>query len=65
MLTDAVLSFQLLKPGGLLVFDDYRFILEDRPEERPAVAIDAFLTVFTPRCEVLHRELQLVVRKRE
>jgi hypothetical protein len=30
-LSDAVLSWDLIKPGGLLIFDDYRF-LPNRPD---------------------------------
>ena len=31
VLSDAVLSWDLIKPGGLIIFDDYYF-LENRPE---------------------------------
>jgi len=35
VLSDAVLSWDLLKKGGLMIFDDYRYIQERPPQIRP------------------------------
>lgn len=35
VLSDAVLSWDLLKKGGLMIFDDYHFIEEKPPQSRP------------------------------
>ncbi len=44
VLTDAVLAWKLLKPGGLLVFDDYLWpMYQNRPLLNPKIAIDAFV----------------------
>lgn len=44
VLTDAVLAWKLLKPGGLMVFDDYLWPLyQDQPLLNPKMAIDAFI----------------------
>lgn len=53
VLTDAVMSFYLLRIGGLLIFDDYLWHME-RPGQQdllnmPKLAIDAFLNIFV-RC---------------
>jgi glycosyltransferase involved in cell wall biosynthesis/predicted O-methyltransferase YrrM len=63
VLTDAALSFSLLKVNGLLIFDDYGFPLGKTEWEKPKVAIDAFLKVFGQKCELVHQGYQLVVRK--
>jgi hypothetical protein len=63
VLADAVLSWPLLKSGGLLGFDDYRLC----PAGRywcPRSAIDAFLGVVRGQFEELHVGSQLWVRKR-
>lgn len=44
VLTDSVLAWKLLKPGGLLVFDDYLWpVYQDQPLLNPKMAIDAFI----------------------
>lgn len=44
VLTDAVLAWKLLKPGGLLIFDDYLWPkYKNQPLLNPKMAIDAFI----------------------
>jgi predicted O-methyltransferase YrrM len=61
VLEDAVLSWPLLKVDGIMVFDDYQWRVM---ESRPGPAIDAFLAVHADRYHLLHKEYQVVVRKR-
>jgi predicted O-methyltransferase YrrM len=42
VLTDAILSWPLLRPGGMLIFDDYTWGMDRPPYLRPKEAIDAF-----------------------
>jgi predicted O-methyltransferase YrrM len=63
VLIDAALCWLLLKPRGLLAFDDYEWSRFPEPERRPKPAIDAFLSVLRGRYELLHRGYQLWVRK--
>lgn len=67
VLEDAVLTFRLLKPGGVMAFDDYlkadKDILDPNQEGRPKEAIDAFLTIYSENIELLHRGYQVWVRK--
>lgn len=54
---DAAMAFALLKPGGILIFDDYRVLDNPRTEyDIPTIAIDAFLTVHRNKIEVLRFE---------
>lgn len=69
VLADAVLSWQLLKDDGLLIFDDYTWVgmppTGRLPSElRPGVAIDAFINSYRNYLTVVHREYQMIVRKR-
>jgi predicted O-methyltransferase YrrM len=66
VLQDAVLSFLLLREGGIMIFDDYFYAGygDVAPEiERPRLAIDSFLQVFEARYELLMRKAQVVIRK--
>jgi SAM-dependent methyltransferase len=58
---DAALSWDLLKPGGVLIFDDYEL---KGPAGEPKPALDAFLNVFDPYIKVKHKGSQLIVKKR-
>lgn len=62
-LRDAVLVFDLLKVGGIMIFDDYTWTAMPTPWERPKMAIDAFLDCYALQLEVLERSSQVVVRK--
>ncbi|MBW2723706.1 MAG: class I SAM-dependent methyltransferase, partial [Deltaproteobacteria bacterium] len=66
VLTDALLAWGLLKPGGLIVFDDYGPWNPEWPTRlRPAFSINSFVTAFEGEVEVVDRYYQLVVRKRK
>ena len=62
VLEDAVLSFPLLKVGGVMLFDDYQGgdILS---LEYPHQAINVFLKIHSDSIEVVHRDYQLAIRK--
>lgn len=45
-LTDMCLAFKLLAPGGLLLFDDYMWELNDEPTQTPKIGFDAFAACF-------------------
>lgn len=65
VLADAVLSWALLKPGGIVIFDDYAWARDVFPNElRPQVAIDAFLETHKIFLDILYRDTQVLVRKR-
>ncbi|MBW4464193.1 MAG: tetratricopeptide repeat protein [Pegethrix bostrychoides GSE-TBD4-15B] len=60
---DAHLSWRLLKPGGLLIFDDYEWSDANYPGQETKIGIDAFMATVQSEVEVLHRAYQLIVRK--
>lgn len=63
VLEDAVLSFRLLKKGGLMIFDDYEWKYNDDPVESPRLAIDAFLGIFVKEYKLLLKSYQVVIEK--
>lgn len=63
VMLDAVQAWMLLQHGGLLIFDDYAWQPELPPQNRPRMAIDAFLRAFSSEYELLHKEYQVIVKK--
>ena len=57
VLYDAVNAFSLLKPEGLLIFDDYGW-------GDCAVGIDAFLTCFDKHTSIIHKGWQIMIHKK-
>jgi len=57
VLTDAVMSFQLLRPGGLMIFDDYIWSMDPMGQQdaftMPKPAIDAFLNIFQRKMQIV------------
>lgn len=57
VLTDAVLAFQTLRPGGLLIFDDYLWSADPKGQEDvlkcPKEGIDNFVNLFRKQITVL------------
>lgn len=64
VLSDAVLAFPLLKPHGMLAFDDYHWKHFPDPRRNPKLAIDAFCSVFSGQFDLLHRGYQVWLRKK-
>lgn len=53
VLEDAVMSWRLVKPGGLIIFDDYNFVFEDHPEWNTGLAIDGFMKFYADQLKVI------------
>lgn len=57
VLTDAVLAFHLVRPGGVMIFDDYLWHMEPQgqqdPLNMPKPAIDAFVNIFQRKLRVV------------
>jgi predicted O-methyltransferase YrrM len=64
VLTDACMAWPLLKPKGIMVFDDYMWGNPRDILHRPKPAIDAFCNIFAEEAEIVHVGYQLVVRKK-
>ena len=65
VLTDACMAWPLLKPTGIMVFDDYMWGNPRDILHRPKPAIDAFTNIFAEEVDIVHVGYQLVVRKKE
>ena len=65
VLCDACQAWTLLKPGGILIFDDYAWhLVTQRPDRTcPKPAIDTFLDIYSPQMIVLELNYQCVVQK--
>jgi hypothetical protein len=63
VLRDAVLSFEILKPGGIMVFDDYSWRVMPRDIDCPKIAIDAFVACYADHLEFLGKGSQYAIRK--
>ncbi|HEY9747946.1 MAG TPA: class I SAM-dependent methyltransferase, partial [Allocoleopsis sp.] len=79
VLEDAVISWRLIKLGGFIIFDDYDYIfirsayynpqtntfqgLAAYPSWSTKVGVDAFLSAFEDKIQILHKGHQVIVRK--
>lgn len=63
VLRDAVLSFEILRPGGVIVFDDYSWRVMPRDIDCPRIAIDVFATCYADHIEFLGKGSQYAIRK--
>lgn len=64
VLFDAVASHHLLKPGGIIVFDDYKWKYKASPWQIPKPAIESFYFCFQDEYEVLEEGYQVILRKK-
>lgn len=65
VLEDTLLSFRLLKHGGILIFDDYSWGVNEFDDIllRPKIAIDSFLEVFKGKYTLIAKERQVCICK--
>lgn len=61
--SDAEYSWELLKKGGILAFDDYMWGQDMKPELTPRPAIDNFLEFHEGEYNILTKEYQVWVEK--
>jgi predicted O-methyltransferase YrrM len=66
-LSDLVLSWPLLRHGGIMIVDDYKYHSDKWPPtpkiETPKPAIDAFLKMYKKELKVVHKGYQVMVEK--
>ena len=63
VLLDAMLSWHRLKPGGIMVFDDYLWRTELPMTKRPKMAIDLFLESLAGRYDLRLKDYQVAIRR--
>jgi predicted O-methyltransferase YrrM len=63
VIEDAILSFHLLKKGGIMIFDDYLWFQMKKFIDNPKVAIDAFLEIYADKITILYKNHQVIIEK--
>jgi predicted O-methyltransferase YrrM len=64
VLTDACMAWPLLKKDGIMAFDDYLWKVNGFTiNQRPKIAIDAFVNIFENEIAMAHNGYQLIIRK--
>lgn len=53
VLSDAVLSWKLLKQGGVMIFDDYLYRMHSDINMLPKIAIDSFVNIYLDEIIIL------------
>jgi len=64
VLLDAELSWDLLKSGGIMAFDDYQWLSGKGTNYDPGPGIDRFLTHHSAEFDVIHKGWQVWVVKK-
>jgi predicted O-methyltransferase YrrM len=64
VLADAVLTFPLVKSGGLIIFDDYEWPGYVGTLANPKTGINAFVACYKDKLEVVSVAYQLIVKKK-
>jgi predicted O-methyltransferase YrrM len=63
VLTDACMTWGLLRVGGIVLFDDYQWPDSLGPLQCPKPAVNAFTQIFADHGEVIISNYQLAIRK--
>lgn len=63
VLEDAILSFRLLKSGGVMIFDDYQWKGFPEDYNNPKLGMDAFREVFRNQIKLIENALQMILVK--
>lgn len=64
VILDGCLAWKLLRPKGMMIFDDYIWDKIEQEYFRPKMAIDAFLEIMQPELALVHQKRQVFVEKR-
>lgn len=64
VLTDLCAVFPLMIQGGIIIADDYGWDKNEDPLKNPRLGIDAFLSCFADKIEVLSKDYRVIVRKK-
>jgi predicted O-methyltransferase YrrM len=60
---DGILAWSLLKPGGVMIFDDFLWGGHLPVHKRPYVGINAFLSIHDKQFEILKSSYALAIRR--
>lgn len=62
-LSDMVLAWELLKIGGIMVIDDYEWVIDVQDNLKPKLGVDAFLSAYIDRYWVIDKGYQVALKK--
>jgi hypothetical protein len=63
---DAIFGWRCLKKGGIMAFDDYRWVHDSKdPQMAPQPGIDKFLSEYSNDLSIMAKDLQVWVYKNE
>ncbi len=65
ILTDAILCWDLLKVGGVMIFDDYLYKDFTPDQASPQVTCDFFVEIFKEEMNVLYKGYELILEKKK
>jgi len=60
---DGVLTWSMLLPGGIMIFDDYEWEWMPEPLSNPKLGIDSFLRAFEGQYRMVHKGFQVAIEK--
>jgi predicted O-methyltransferase YrrM len=60
---DAALTWSLMAPKGIVIFDDYEFDQNETELERPKLGIDTFLKSIDGQYQLIHKDYQVAIAK--
>ena len=60
---DGVLTWSMLAPGGIMIFDDYEWEWMPEPQSNPKLGIDSFLRAFEGQYRIVHKGFQIAIEK--
>ncbi|CAB4397985.1 hypothetical protein RhiirA1_361026 [Rhizophagus irregularis] len=63
VLNDIIISWNLLKEGGIMILDNYEWDYFEEEFNNPRLAIDSFLRNFQQHIEVIFKRFQVAVKK--
>lgn len=63
VISDAILSWDILNEEGILIFDDYEWKLLNEEYFKPKLAIDSFVSIYKPQLKNLYIGYQYIIEK--
>lgn len=63
LLIDSIKCFQLLKTGGVMIFDDYLWRYYKKPSDNPGAAINSFLILKKGQYKIICMYYQIAIEK--